>query len=161
VVSRFRSHDEIEPSSIRAPRDRQQVPSRCCAVNAVINACRTEDLLYSARLVAEVIARIVRAIDAVEDAAAIRMDESSQKRARVSSGDAALPPQQLDLAQRPNKYAYARSSSATTSHRGQLLLRRDPRSLVLPWWRQPSTVRRGIPVARAIAQSFQPDAINR
>ena len=96
-VSCLGSHDEIEPRDVRAPGDGQLILPRCCPVDTVVGARGAKDFHYSARLVAEVIARIVGAVDAVEDATPVRMDQPSQKQARESSCGFALPRQQLDL----------------------------------------------------------------
>ena len=95
-VSCFRSYGEIEPSDVVSARDRQQLRSTDGPMHAVIGARGAEDVPDAARLVAEVIPGIVSAVHAVEDTAAVRVDEPSQKRAWMLSGDVTLPLPQCD-----------------------------------------------------------------
>jgi hypothetical protein len=77
-------------------RDGEELRSTHGPTHAVIRARGAEDVPDAARLVAEVVSGIVSAVHAVKDTAAVRVDEPSQKRAWMLSGDVALPLQQLD-----------------------------------------------------------------
>src|SRR5688500_18480337 len=65
-------------------------------MDAVVIARFAEDPANVAGFVAEVVARVVGAVDAVLNAAAIRVDQSTKERSRVSSGDRSLPACELD-----------------------------------------------------------------
>jgi hypothetical protein len=111
-ISRFRSNGQIEPRDVIAASDRQQFGSTGRPSYSVVFAGGAEDLPDAARLVAEVIARVVGTVDTVQDAAAVGVDQAAEKSVWVHSRDLALPRQQLDRAlvflSRPVLWEYAR-----------------------------------------------------
>jgi len=95
-VSRFRPDGEIESSDVGAAGDGQQLRSAGSPAYTVIVAGGTEDGPDAARLVGEVITRVIRFVDVIEDAAPIGMNQPAQEQARVFSRDVTLPRAQLD-----------------------------------------------------------------
>jgi len=67
-------------------------------VHTIVFACRAENVSDATGVVPEVIPRVVGAVDAIEDATAIRIDQPAQNKSRVLAGDLTLPGYKLDLA---------------------------------------------------------------
>src|SRR5439155_8964597 len=87
-----------EPRDISAPGDGQQLCSAGRPPYAVIVAGGTKDVPDAARLVREVITRVVRIIHPVQDPAPVGMDQPAQERTGEFSCEVALPGQQFDRA---------------------------------------------------------------